>query len=146
MRHRRLGERIEGARAALAAEPRKPMRASPGDDRSSRAMGTALARHSFMAARFQSIRATTSLRAFISRSTGRRGRRLSPPRAAIQIRQGRGHFSALLGAQPPNTRKPDGKLFGLHQIKLPKPRFSLIRINRYRYKSHNFLAENQKTD
>ena len=39
MRHRRLGERIEGAPATLAAEPQQPARASPGDDRSSRTMG-----------------------------------------------------------------------------------------------------------
>jgi hypothetical protein len=82
MRHRRLGERIEGARATLAAEPRKPMRASPADDRPSRAMRTALARHSLMAARSQSIRTTTPLRAFIRRPAGRGGLGLSPPRPA----------------------------------------------------------------
>jgi hypothetical protein len=27
----------------------------------------------------------------------------------------------LLDAQPANARKPDGKLFGLHRIKLLKP-------------------------
>jgi hypothetical protein len=37
-------------------------------------------------------------------------------------------------AQPSNARKPDGKLIGLHRIKLLKPRPSLIHINRYRYK------------
>ena len=106
MRHRRLGERIEGAPAALAAEPRKPMRASPGDDRSSCAMGTALARHALMAARPQSIRTTTPLRAVVPRPAGRGGLRFSrPSEPAIQIRQSGRHFPALLDAQPPNARK-----------------------------------------
>jgi hypothetical protein len=88
-----------------------------------------------MAARSQSIRTTTPLRAFIRRPAVSRGLRLSGrPRLAIQIRQRGGHFSALLGAQPPNTRKPDGKLIGLHRIKLLKPDPSLTQINRYRYK------------
>ena len=145
MRHRRLGERIEGAPATLAAEPRKPMRASPGDDRSSCAMGTALARHALMAARPQSIRTTTPLRAFVPRPAGRGGLRFSrPPEPAIQIRQSRRHFPALLDAQPPNARKPDGKLFSLHRIKLLKPtRPSLIHINRYRYKRHLFDCDSQ---
>ena len=76
MRHRRLGEPIEGAPATLAPEPRKPMRASPGDDRSSRAMGTALARHPLMAAGSQSIWTTTPLRAFVRRPAGRGGLRV----------------------------------------------------------------------
>ena len=106
MRHRRLGERIEGAPATLAAEPRKPMRASPGDDRSSRAMRTALARHPLMAARSQSIRTTIPLRAFVPRPAGRGGLRLAGPlKPAIQICQGGRHFSALLGAQTTNAPK-----------------------------------------
>ena len=122
MRHRRLGERIEGAPASLAAEPRKPMRASRRDERSSRAMGTALVRHPLMAARSQSIRTTPSLRTFLHRPAGRGSLRLShPPKPAIQIRQGGGHFPALPHAQPSNARKPDGKLIGLHRIKLLKP-------------------------
>src|ERR1700678_2526675 len=142
MRHRRLGERIEGAPAALAAEPRKPMRASPRDDRSSRAMRTALVRHPLMAARSQSIRTTTSLRAFLHRPAGRGSLRLShPPKPAIQVRQGDGHFPALPRAQPSNARKPDGKLIGLHRIKLLKPRPSLIHINRYRYKRLRIFGE-----
>ncbi|HEY1779079.1 MAG TPA: hypothetical protein VGG79_01375, partial [Roseiarcus sp.] len=44
------------------------------------------------------------------------------------------HFSALLGAQPTNARKPDGKFIGLHRIKLLSPDPSLTQINRYRYK------------
>ena len=42
MRHRRLGQRIEGAPAALAAKPQKPVRTAPADDLASRAMGTPL--------------------------------------------------------------------------------------------------------
>ena len=110
MRHRRLGQPVEGAPATLAPEPRKPMRASPGDDRSSRAMGTALACHPLMAARSQSIWTATPLRAFVRRPAGRGGLRLSrPPKPAIQIRQGGSHFSALLGAQPTNARKQTEK-------------------------------------
>ena len=97
-------------------------------------MRTALARHSLMAARPQSIRTTTPLRAFVRRSAGRGGLRLSrPPEPAIQIRQSGGHFSALLDAKPANARKPDGKLFGLHKS-APQARPSLIHINRFRYK------------
>ena len=43
MRHWRLGQRIEGAPAALAAKPQKPMRAAPADNLAARAMGTARA-------------------------------------------------------------------------------------------------------
>jgi hypothetical protein len=50
------------------------------------------------------------------------------------MRQGGGHFPAWLGAQPPNPRKPNEKLIGLHRIKLLKPQPTLIYINRYRYK------------
>ena len=99
-------------------------------------MGTALARHALMAARPQSIRTTTPLRAVVPRPAGRGGLRFSrPPEPAIQICQSGRHFPALLDAQPPNARKPDGKLFSLHRIKLLKTaRPSLIHINRYRYK------------
>jgi hypothetical protein len=47
----------------------------------------------------------------------------------------------LLGAQPPNARKPHGKLIDLHRIKLLKPRPSLVHINRYRYKSRFFYLD-----
>ena len=88
-----------------------------------------------MAARSQSIQTTTPLRAFVRRAAGRGSPRLSrPPKPAIQIRQGGGHCPALLRAQPPNARKPDGKLIGLHRIKLLKPPPSLVYINSYRYK------------
>ncbi|HEY1780156.1 MAG TPA: hypothetical protein VGG79_06935, partial [Roseiarcus sp.] len=66
------------------------------------------------------------------------------PRPAIQIRQGGGHFSALLGAQPTNARKPDGKFIALHRIKLLSPDPSLTQINRYRYKRRQFIAKKQK--
>src|SRR5271169_6200594 len=62
MRHRRLGQRIEGAPAALAAKPQKPMRAAPADDFSARAMGTALAFHTLMAGRSKRVLATVTLR------------------------------------------------------------------------------------
>ena len=42
MRHRRLGERIEGAPAALAAEPQQPVRATPADDLAAGAVRTSL--------------------------------------------------------------------------------------------------------
>ena len=142
MRHRRLGERIEGAPATLAAEPRKPMRASPGDDRSSCAMGTALARHALHGRSSPKHPDDDPAARLVPRPASRGGLRFSrPPEPAVQIRQSRGHFPALLDPQPPNARKPDGNLFSLHRIKLLKPaRPSLIHINSYRYK-RPFLRE-----
>ena len=43
MRHRRSGQRVERAPAALAAEPQQPVRAAPADDLAAGAMGAALA-------------------------------------------------------------------------------------------------------
>src|SRR5271167_247910 len=62
MRHRRLGQSVERAPAALAAKPQKAMRAAPADDFSARAMGTALAFHTLMAGRSKRVLATVTLR------------------------------------------------------------------------------------
>ena len=63
MRHRRLGQRVEGAPATLAAKPQKPVRAAPADDCSARAMGTALGLHTLMAGRSKRVLAATTLAA-----------------------------------------------------------------------------------
>ena len=61
MRHRRLGQRVEGAPATLAAEPQKPVRAAPTDDLAARAMGTALSRDALDARRSKRVPAPTAL-------------------------------------------------------------------------------------
>src|SRR5271169_5833742 len=68
MRYRRFGQRVEGAPAALAAEPQKPMRAAPANDRAAGAMGAALAFHPLMAGRAKRILAATALGAPLRRS------------------------------------------------------------------------------
>src|SRR5271165_1285712 len=71
MRHRAFGQGVEGACAALAAEPRKFARASPGDNFATRAMRTPSTLHPLMARYAQRIRPTASIRALVLR-----GRRL----------------------------------------------------------------------
>ena len=53
MRHRRLGQRIEGAPASFAAIPQKPVRTAPADDLAPRAMRTTPSRDALDAARPQ---------------------------------------------------------------------------------------------
>src|ERR1700690_2019091 len=55
MRHRRLGQRVEGASATLAAKPQKPMRTAPADDLAARAMRTALSRDALDAGRSERV-------------------------------------------------------------------------------------------
>jgi hypothetical protein len=55
MRHRRFRQRIEGAPAALAAEPQKPVRPAPADDLAAGAMGTTLALHPLNARRSKRV-------------------------------------------------------------------------------------------
>src|SRR3984885_13747951 len=71
MRHRRLGQRIEGAPAALAAKPQKSVRAAPADDLAARAMRTALSRDARDAGRSQRVRLAAALAAFLRRSSRR---------------------------------------------------------------------------
>jgi hypothetical protein len=66
MRHRRLGQRIEGAPAALAAKPQKPMRAAPADDLTARAMGTALSRDALDAGRSERVLLTAARATFFA--------------------------------------------------------------------------------
>ena len=55
MRHRRLGQRIEGAPTAFAAKPQKSVRAAPTDDLASPAMRTSLSRDTLDAGRSQRV-------------------------------------------------------------------------------------------
>ena len=61
MRHRRLGQRVERAPAALAAKPQQPVRAAPADDLAARAMRTALALHALNAGRSKRVLAPARL-------------------------------------------------------------------------------------
>src|SRR6202042_1477332 len=64
MRHGRLGQRIEGAPAALAAKPQKSVRAAPADDLAARAMRATLTLDPFDAGRSQRVRLAAALAAF----------------------------------------------------------------------------------
>src|SRR5271165_6504285 len=143
MRHRRFGQRVEGASATLAAEPRKSTGAAPGDDLAPRAMRTPLALgddlapramrtplafHPLMAARSQSVRATTLCafgafaRPAVRRRLRRRFRRRAVP-TAVQVRQRRKRFPALVRAQARDAAKPDREILRPHRIKpSPTPR------------------------
>src|SRR5271156_6450734 len=55
MRHRRLGQRIEGAPATLAAKPQKSVRAAPTADCAPRAMRPALGRAALVTCRSQRV-------------------------------------------------------------------------------------------
>ena len=118
MRHRRLGERIEGAPQLL--QRNRESHASVRRRSPSCAMRTALARHSLMAAR--------------PKASGRRPRfaplSVAPPAAEVSVSPPPEPPSKFAKAAATSRRcstlsrqrrKPDGKLFGLHRIKLLKP-------------------------
>src|ERR1700727_2192143 len=69
MRYRRLGQRIEGAPATLAAKPQKSVRAAPTDDLAARAIRTAPSRDARDAGRSQRVRLAAALAAFLRRSS-----------------------------------------------------------------------------
>ena len=81
MRHRRPGQRIEGAPAALAAKPQKPMRAAPADDFAARAMGTPLSRHALDAGRSERVLMAAALAALLGGSCSRAPYSRSPSQA-----------------------------------------------------------------
>src|ERR1700728_4577989 len=97
MRHWRLGQRIEGAPAALAAKPQKPMRAAPADDLAARAMGTALSRDALDAGRSERVLLAAALAALLRRSS-----RLVPSHARLLRRRHR--LPALALAHPRNCQ------------------------------------------
>ena len=112
MRHRRLGQRIEGAPAALAAKPQKPMRAAPADDFAASAMGTPLSRHALDAGRSERVLLAPALAALLGGSCSR-----APNHARLLKRNHR--LPALVLAHPRNRRHPSRKIFNLHRIALP---------------------------
>ena len=114
MRHRRLGQRIEGAPAALAAKPQKPMRAAPADDFAASAMGTPLSRHALDAGRSERVLLAPALAALLGGSCSR-----APNHARLLKRNHR--LPALVLAHPRNRRHPSRKIFNLHRIALPIP-------------------------
>jgi hypothetical protein len=97
MRHWRLGQRIEGAPAALAAKPQKPMRAAPADDLAARAMGTALSRDALDAGRSQRVLLAAAFAALLHRTSRR-----APNHARLLKRRHR--LPPLALAHPPNRR------------------------------------------
>src|ERR1700735_4127285 len=97
MRHWRLGQRIEGAPATLAAKPQKPMRAAPADDLAARAMGTTLRRPPLAACRPQPALLPAALPARL-----RRRARRAPSPARLFKRPN--SLPALALAHPRNRR------------------------------------------
>src|ERR1700729_970401 len=69
MRHRRLGQRVEGAPAAFAAKPQKPVRTAPANDIAARAMGTALSRDALDAGRSERVLLAAAFAAALHRSS-----------------------------------------------------------------------------
>jgi hypothetical protein len=108
MRHRRLGQRIEGAPAALAAKPQKPMRAAPANNLATRAMGTALSRDALDAGRSERVSLTAALAAFLRRSARR------APNHARRLKR-RLRLRALALAHPRNRRQPSRKILSSHR-------------------------------
>jgi hypothetical protein len=108
MRHRRLGQRIEGAPAALAAKPQKPMRAAPANNLATRAMGTALSRDALDAGRSERVPLTAALAAFLRRSARR------APNHARRLKR-RLRLRALALAHPRNRRQPSRKILSSHR-------------------------------
>src|ERR1700734_24000 len=78
MRHRRLGQRIEGAPTALAAKPQKSVRAAPTDDLASRAMRTALSRDALVTGRSQRVLLAATLAGPLRRTSPLRPARARP--------------------------------------------------------------------
>ena len=108
-RHRRLGQRVEGSPAALAAKPGEPVRPSPGDDLSPCAMRTSTAFHPLMAACSKRVRATAALRGPARRAVLRRIRLRSWPHASpppVPFRQRLQGFPTLRRGQSRNAGKP----------------------------------------
>ena len=115
MRHRRLGQRVERAPAALATEAQKAVRAAPADDFSARAMRTAMAFHTLMAGRSKRVLATVTLRRLAPLRLRRnlRARTRLPAFRSLERLQGR---PSLRRAQARNRRKPPRKVLSLHRI------------------------------
>src|SRR5580704_9395454 len=109
MRHRRPGQRIEGAPTALAAKPQKSVRAAPTDDLASRAMRTALSRDALDAGRSQRVLLAAMLALLLRRSSP-----LGPDRARLLKRRDR--LRALPLVHPRNRRQPSRKILSLHRI------------------------------
>ncbi len=109
MRHRRLGQRIEGAPTALAAKPQKSVRAAPTDDLASRAMRTALSRDALVTGRSQRVLLAATLAGLLRRTSP-----LGPDRARLLKRRDR--LRALPLVHPRNRRQPSRKILSLHRI------------------------------
>ena len=109
MRHGRLGQGVERAPAALAAEPQKSMRASPADDLAARAMRAASALDALMAGGSKRILAMAAPSAILPRSL----RQISRPGArlrAARLRQRLQRLTPLVPAQARNRRQPSRKV------------------------------------
>src|SRR5271163_475563 len=136
MRHRRLGQRIEGAPTTLAAKPQKSVRAAPTDDLASRAMRTALSRDALVTGRSQRVLLAATLAGLLRRTSP-----LGPDRARLPKRRDR--LRALPLVHPPNRRQPSRKILSLHRIApsirptLNKPTANAIRATQFLLKGQN---------
>src|SRR5574337_694765 len=101
-RHWRLGQRVEGAPAVLAAEPQQSMRTAPADDFAPRAMRTALTLDPLHAGRPQRVLAPLAPRL------------LGRPAIRSRLLQRRQRLDSLRRAHPRNRSQPNRKSLGLH--------------------------------
>ena len=135
MRHRRLGQRIEGAPTALAAKPQKSVRAAPTDDLASRAMRTALSRDALVTGRSQRVLLAATLAGLLRRTS------LGPDCARLLKRRDR--LRALPLVHPRNRRQPSRKFLSLHRIApsirptLNKPTANAIRARGFNRRMRN---------
>jgi hypothetical protein len=135
MRHRRLGQRIEGAPAALAAKPQKPMRAAPADDLTARAMGTALSRDALDAGRSERVLLTAARATLLRRSS----RRAPQPRSSSQAPP------SPPSAGPRSSPKlPIAKPQNLHRIASLDPNHLKTNQQLTQSDPRHFIAGNQK--
>ena len=132
MRHRRLGQRIEGAPTALAAKPQKSVRAAPTDDLASRAMRTALSRDALVTGRSQRVLLAATLAGLLRRTSP-----LGPDRARLLKRRDR--LRALPLVHPRNRRQPSRKILSLHRI-APSIRPTLNKPTANAIRAHNFFT------
>jgi hypothetical protein len=110
MRHRRFGQRIEGAPAALAAKPQQPVRAAPADNLATRAVRTPLSFDPLKAGRSQHVLPSAALAALFRRGLAR------PGALCARFLKRRKGFGALRRTHSRNRRQPSHKIVSLHRI------------------------------
>jgi hypothetical protein len=117
MRHWRLGQRIEGAPAALAAKPQQPMRAAPADDLAARAMGTALSRDALVTGRSERVLLAAALAARLRRSSRRAPTPFAFSSAAIAAVRCPSFIPEIADSQAANPQPSSNRSLDLTNLK-----------------------------